>query len=118
MRTVLSIFCPGGALPSCRAPYRTILDQIRLSFPQPVSDRIHDAYFVFSILRALDQIDAVLISMTECYRPTDYGTPIVALKAYSLSPFIDEEHIELLVAKGLEARERLGAPAGRRPNVT
>jgi hypothetical protein len=36
------------------APYRTILDQIRLSFPQPVSDRIHDAYFVFSIMRAFD----------------------------------------------------------------
>ena len=36
--------------------YRTLLDQIRQNFPQPVSDQVHDAYFVFSILRALDQV--------------------------------------------------------------
>ena len=28
-------------------------------FPTPVSDRVHDAYFVFSFLRALDQVDAL-----------------------------------------------------------
>ena len=41
------------------APYRDLLSQIRLAFPQPVSDRIHDSYFVFSLMRALDQIDAL-----------------------------------------------------------
>ena len=41
------------------APYREPLSQIRLAFPQPVSDRIHDSYFVFSLMRALDQIDAL-----------------------------------------------------------
>ena len=41
------------------APYRDLLTQIRLAFPQPVSDRIHDSYFVFSLMRALDQIDAL-----------------------------------------------------------
>ena len=41
------------------APYRELLSQIRLAFPQPVSDRIHDSYFVFSLMRALDQIDAL-----------------------------------------------------------
>lgn len=51
----------------------------------------------------------VLISMTECYRPTDYGEPIVALKAYILSPFIDEVDVELLVQKVLEAREKIEA---------
>ncbi len=39
--------------------YRDILSSLRQSFPQPVSDRVHDAYFVFSILRALDQVDAM-----------------------------------------------------------
>lgn len=39
--------------------YRRILTSLRQSFPQPVSDRVHDAYFVFSILRALDQVDAM-----------------------------------------------------------
>src|SRR5262245_9999833 len=41
------------------APYRDILQRIRLAFPQPVSDRVHDSYFVHSILRALDQVDAL-----------------------------------------------------------
>ena len=41
------------------APYRDILDKIRLAFPQPVSDPIHDSYFVHSIMRALDQVDAL-----------------------------------------------------------
>jgi L-2,4-diaminobutyrate decarboxylase len=39
--------------------YRDILASLRQSFPQPVSDRVHDAYFVFSFLRALDQVDAM-----------------------------------------------------------
>lgn len=36
-----------------------ILEGLRQAFPQPVSDRMHDAYFVFSFLRALDQVDAL-----------------------------------------------------------
>ena len=40
-------------------PYRDILKQVRLAFPQPVSDRIHDSYFVHSMMRALDQVDAL-----------------------------------------------------------
>src|SRR5262245_14478259 len=39
--------------------YREYLDRLRHSFPQPVSDRTHDAYFVISILRALDHVDAM-----------------------------------------------------------
>ena len=50
----------------------------------------------------------VMISLTECYRHTDYGEPIVALKSYILSPFVDEENIQVLVAKILEAREHVG----------
>src|SRR5262245_54463754 len=40
-------------------PYREILQKVRTAFPQPVSDRIHDSYFVHSIMRALDQVDAL-----------------------------------------------------------
>ena len=39
--------------------YRDILEEIRLAFPQPVSDTIHDSYFVHSIMRALDQVDGL-----------------------------------------------------------
>ena len=41
------------------APYRDVLEEIRLAFPQPISDPIHDSYFVHSIMRALDQVDAL-----------------------------------------------------------
>jgi hypothetical protein len=50
----------------------------------------------------------VHISMTNCYRHTDYGEPIVALKSYMLSPFIDEKHVEHLVSNVLEARDAIG----------
>lgn len=40
-------------------PYRDILKQVRLAFPQPVSDPIHDSYFVHSMMRALDQVDGL-----------------------------------------------------------
>lgn len=39
--------------------YHEIVTTLRQAFPQPVSDRVHDAYFVFSILRALDQVDGM-----------------------------------------------------------
>jgi glutamate/tyrosine decarboxylase-like PLP-dependent enzyme len=39
------------------ARYEEIVHSLRQAFPQPVSDRVHDAYFVFSFLRALDQVD-------------------------------------------------------------
>lgn len=41
------------------APYQELVAQLRTAFPAPVSDRVHDAYFVFSFLRALDQVDAL-----------------------------------------------------------
>jgi L-2,4-diaminobutyrate decarboxylase len=50
----------------------------------------------------------VMISLTDCYRETTYGEPIVALKSYVLSPFVDEENVEVVVKKVLEARERVG----------
>lgn len=39
------------------APYQGLVAQLRTAFPAPVSDRMHDAYFVFSFLRALDKVD-------------------------------------------------------------
>lgn len=53
----------------------------------------------------------VMLSLTDCYRLTDFGEPIVGLKSFILSPFVDEEHVQVVVQKVLEARERIGAPA-------
>ena len=49
----------------------------------------------------------VVISTTDCYRHTTYGEPIVALKSFILSPFVDEVNVETVVDKVLEAREKL-----------
>ena len=49
--------------------YHELLTQIREVFPAPVSDRLHDAYFVFSILRALDQVDAMKSEVPMLGRP-------------------------------------------------
>ena len=51
--------------------------------------------------------EGVLLSMTDCYRPTDYGEPINALKSFCLSPFIDEDDVQLLVDEVLGARQQL-----------
>jgi glutamate/tyrosine decarboxylase-like PLP-dependent enzyme len=37
--------------------YREHLEQLRRTFPQPISNQEHDAWFVFSVLRALDRVD-------------------------------------------------------------
>jgi len=37
--------------------YLELLESLRQAFPQPVSAPIHDAYFVYSISRALDRVD-------------------------------------------------------------
>ena len=49
----------------------------------------------------------VVISTTECYRQTTYNEPIVALKSFILSPFVNEADVETVVAKVLEAREKI-----------
>lgn len=49
----------------------------------------------------------VLTSMTECYRHTRYGEPIVALKSYILSPFVDEDSVEAVIRQMIDARQRL-----------
>lgn len=47
----------------------------------------------------------VVISLTECYRETDYGEPIVALKSYIMSPFSDEKYVDAVLDSISRARE-------------
>ncbi len=49
----------------------------------------------------------VVISRTDCYRHTSYGEPMVALKSYIMSPFVDEISVQLVVDKVLEARRKI-----------
>ena len=56
------------------AAYRDLLTKVRLAFPQPVSDRVHDSYFFHSIMRALDQVDGMKSQLPFLGRitPIDY----------------------------------------------
>ncbi|MGD9721169.1 MAG: aspartate aminotransferase family protein [Pirellulales bacterium] len=54
----------------------------------------------------------VAISLTNCYRQTDFGDPLVALKSYVLSPFADEHRMRSVVSHVLEARQEVDRAAG------
>jgi glutamate/tyrosine decarboxylase-like PLP-dependent enzyme len=54
----------------------------------------------------------VAISLTNCYRQSDFGDPIVALKSYVLSPFSDEKRMDSIVKHVLAARDAQDAAAG------
>lgn len=51
----------------------------------------------------------VVISMTDCYRETDYGEPIVALKSYIMSPFSDEQYIHAVLDSIWQAQAKIKA---------
>ncbi len=55
----------------------------------------------------------VALSMTECYRTTDYGEPIAALKSYVLSPFADEARMASIVEHVLQALEAVRLEDGQ-----
>jgi len=45
----------------------------------------------------------VAISLTDCYRQTDYGESIVALKSYFVSLCSDEDRMVTIIPKVLQA---------------
>lgn len=49
----------------------------------------------------------VVLSLTDCYRETDYGEPIVALKSYIMSPFSEEQYVDYVLESIWEARARI-----------
>jgi hypothetical protein len=55
----------------------------------------------------------VVISMTDCYRESDYGEPIVALKSYILSPFSEDAHVEAVLESIWQARRAVAAAPAR-----
>jgi glutamate/tyrosine decarboxylase-like PLP-dependent enzyme len=50
------------------------------------------------------QGNGVAISMTDCYRETDYGEPVAALKSYIMSPFSEERFVEYVLESLWKAR--------------
>ena len=48
--------------------------------------------------------DGVVLSMTDCYRETGYGEPIVALKSYIMSPFSEDAYVDAVLKSIWKAR--------------
>jgi hypothetical protein len=53
--------------------------------------------------------EGVVISLTDCYRESDYGEPIVALKSYITSPFSDARYVDFVLESLWKAREAVAA---------
>jgi L-2,4-diaminobutyrate decarboxylase len=66
--------------------YQDIVSQLRTAFPAPVSDRVHDAYFVFSFLRALDQVDALKSAAPILGTPVELDYDAARLKRVEDNP--------------------------------
>ena len=71
-------------------------DRPRCAGRAAAAQRLHRRLFRYLYERAM-RGEGVRISMTDCYRETDYGEPMVGLKSFILSPFIDERDVEQLV---------------------
>jgi L-2,4-diaminobutyrate decarboxylase len=55
--------------------------------------------------------EGVVISMTDCYRESDCGRPICALKSYILSPFAEEQYVDAVLNSIWKARRTLAGEA-------
>jgi hypothetical protein len=74
--------------------------------------RVHNAYNrrIFELIQAdALQGEGVVISLTDCYRETDYGDPIVALKSYIMSPFSEERYVNTVLESLWKARQKIAA---------
>jgi L-2,4-diaminobutyrate decarboxylase len=80
--------------------------------------RAHNDYNrrIFQLVQAdALQGHGVVISMTDCYRETDYGEPIAALKSYLLSPFSEELYVDAVLESLWKARAQIASEGNQSP---
>ncbi len=105
---------PGDAVPRLSRRRRHVRGPAAGAAPTPRIARrcwTHNDYNrrIFELVQAEAlQGRGVVISLTDCYRETDYGEPIVALKSYILSPFSDDQHVDGGTGVDLEGAARAG----------
>ena len=74
--------------------------------------RLHNDYNrrIYQLVQAdALQGEGVVISLTDCYRESDYGEPMVALKSYLLSPFAEERYIDAVIESLWKARAQIAS---------
>jgi L-2,4-diaminobutyrate decarboxylase len=78
--------------------YHELLERLRQAFPAPTSDPVHDGYVVFSLLRALDQVDALKSQAPILGRPREPDYEAAARSRLAAGPQTLEGVIPQLVA--------------------
>ncbi|MFN9976123.1 MAG: aspartate aminotransferase family protein, partial [Phycisphaerae bacterium] len=53
--------------------------------------------------------EGIVISLTDRFRQTEYGEPVVALKSYIMSPFSDAQYVQAVVDSIERARAAVQA---------
>ncbi len=79
------------------APYREIVDSLKEAFPKPISDPVHDAYFVFSFMRALDRVDAMKSVTPLLGKPEELDYEAARKQRMAAEPMTMEKVSERLV---------------------
>jgi len=79
------------------APYRQIVDSLKEAFPKPISDPLHDAYFVFSFMKALDQVDGMKSIAPMLGKPEELDYETARKQRMSDEPMTPEKVTERLV---------------------
>lgn len=51
--------------------------------------------------------EGIVISMTDCFRETEFGQPVVALKSYIMSPFSDQQYVQAVIESIERARRQI-----------
>ena len=77
--------------------YLDIVNELQNAFPKPVSDRMHDSYFVFSFMRALDQLDAMKSVKPLLGQPVELDYDRARQRRIEVAPHTVEEVSQELV---------------------
>lgn len=79
--------------------YQRVVAELSRAFPQPVSDKMHDAYFVFSFLRALDAVDSLKSDKPILGEPVALDYPAALLSRIAEQPSSVEQVTAELVQR-------------------
>jgi glutamate/tyrosine decarboxylase-like PLP-dependent enzyme len=89
--------------------YRSYLEEVRNPARKADLHKYNDyTKRVFAyLLSRMEAGDGVALSQTDNYRNTQYGEPIVAVKSFVMSPFVDEAAMETVIRKATEAHDKV-----------
>lgn len=77
-------------------------DEVPMSFTEQINT--YNKLIADTLLQASYQSGGVFISYTSVYKPTKQNRAVLALKSYPMSPFVDKEHMDMLLDELLKIK--------------